>query len=78
MGCEEDKVFIAHFQMGDLVGKLGRVTGAQHKYNKLVTVASWNKDMICKVVKTTCSWNKGRVAGWLLTFLNKDMIVIPG
>ena len=31
--------------MGNLVGKAGKVTEAEHKYNKLVITTSENKDM---------------------------------
>ena len=40
IGCEEDKGFIAQgkgpYKRGDFAGKPGRVTGTEHKCNKLV------------------------------------------
>lgn len=34
--------------MGDLAGQIGRVTGLEHKDNKLVIMTSRNKDMIAR------------------------------
>lgn len=54
--------------MWDMVGQMGGVTGAEHKYSKLVPRSSQDKDVKerdpVKVVTTTFC-NKGRLARWL-------------
>lgn len=75
LGCEEDKAFIelriGGFQMGDLPGKIGGVTGAEHKQNKLVPpeTITWLQGGHNKIVSGghITFQNKGSVARWLLT-----------
>lgn len=39
---------VGNFQMGNLVDKIGGVTGVEHKHSKLLKRTSGNKDMIAR------------------------------
>jgi hypothetical protein len=54
--------------MGDLVGRIGGVTGAKHKYNKLVLMAC-DRSFLCwqnEPVQARFEYIKGRLIGKLL------------
>jgi hypothetical protein len=68
--------------VGDLVGKMGGVTGVEQKPDKLVppeTQTRWAQQGSLDIRGHRNFQNKGTVARWLqTTFRNKDTIAIPG
>lgn len=48
-GFQRSALDVSETGVGDLVDKIGGVTGTEHKQNKLVLMTSSDKDMIVKV-----------------------------